>query len=276
MSDPISAWIGRQRTETDILSERLIAGFVATFDPFLAPSDPGQAPLCAHWCLMPPSARTMDLKGDGHPPLGDFLPPCDLPRRMWAGGEIEFGQPLAIGDTVERHSTIVSITEKESKAGRLRFVAVRHELAGESGGSITERQDIVYLPASRPDAARAVATGEPADCDLAWEADASTPLLFRYSALTFNSHRIHYDLPYARTEEGLPGLLVHGPLQATLLVNLAATLGQSRPKRFAYRAVSPLVANGAFLAKARREDGHIACWTESRAGAVSMSGKAFW
>jgi 3-methylfumaryl-CoA hydratase len=274
MSDPVSAWIGRQRTETDVLSERLVAGFVATLDPFLASSEPGQAPLCAHWCLVPPPTRTVDLKADGHPLLDDFLPPCDLPRRMWAGGEIEFGVPFAVGETVERHSTIVSISEKEGKSGRLRFVTVRHELTGKSGGSVTERQDIVYLRASRMDTAPPAVVGEPADCNLAWEVEATTSLLFRYSALTFNSHRIHYDLPYARNEEGLPGLLVHGPLQATLLANLAATLGQGRPRRFVYRAVSPLVAGSTFLAKARREGSDIACWTESGKGTISMIGKA--
>ncbi|QOF75059.1 MaoC family dehydratase N-terminal domain-containing protein (plasmid) [Aminobacter sp. SR38] len=276
MSDPVSARIGRQRTDTDVLSERLVASFVATLDPFLASSDPGQAPLCAHWCLVPPLTRTVDLKADGHPPLDDFLPPCDLPRRMWAGGEIEFGQPLAVGETVERRSTFDSISEKEGKSGRLRFVAMRHELAGASGGYVTERQDIVYLPASRPEAAPRADLGEAADCDLAWEVEATTSLLFRYSALTFNSHRIHYDLPYACNEEGLPGLLVHGPLQATLLANLAAALAQGRPKRFVYRAVSPLVAGGIFRAKARREGSDIACWTESGTGTVTMTGKAFW
>lgn len=276
--DALKGWIGRTETASDDLTLRLAALFRATLHPHLAPAD-GAAPLGLHWCLAPPQVATRDLSTDGHPARGGFLPPVPLPRRMWAGGEITFLAPLHIGDTVERRSKIVDLRLTEGRSGPLCFVTVEHEVATDRGMAIRERQDIVYREAPQgtaPPVKDSVSSGAPPAADLAWTVDAAPPLLFRYSALTFNSHRIHYDLPYAREQEGYPDLVVHGPLQATLLLNLAAAFQGRSPRRFRYRGLAPLFSGRPLHLRAVRTASGVDCWSTTDEEIVGMKAAADW
>ena len=272
----LSAWTGKTETAQDIVTPRLVQSFASTFAPHLAAYEPGEAPLALHWCLAPPISPIGTAGPDGHAAKGEFLPPVPLPRRMWAGGRVETIAPLREGDVVTRRSSIGEINFKEGRSGPLCFVAVHHEFTTERGVALRERHDIVYREAAQ---SGAVATGtsgpagagEPAD--LVWEVEASPLLLFRYSALTFNGHRIHYDFPYATEVEGYAGLVVHGPIQATLIANIITTLAEGAPLRLDYRGLAPLVAGEVFRAKAKRlPDGSIRGWTEGADGRVRMEG----
>ena len=231
-------WVGRIHTGSDMLTLGLLQRFAATVPAFSGNrDDPPATPYCLHWCLAPVIEPTANLGPDGHPRLGLQLPPIPLARRMWAGGELTFHGPLQAGDVVTRRSMIASIEAKQGRSGGLTFVRVQHEHSTERGTAVSEAQDIVYRePTGR--VASAAASPEPdfevARCE---SVDTDPVLLFRYSALTFNGHRIHYDHPYATETEGYPGLVVHGPLIATLLANLAAgELGTLSVFRFKSRA----------------------------------------
>jgi 3-methylfumaryl-CoA hydratase len=273
--DHLRSWIGKTTEASDLITPRLMRSFEATFAPHLAPSLEGDAPLALHWCLAPPISPMNAIGGDGHAAKGEFLPPVPLPRRMWAGGTIETVSPLREGDLVTRHSRIGEVSYKEGRTGPLCFVAVDHEIVTERGTALRERHNIVYREAAKPgDApAPAAAPAEPLPADLTWEVDANPVLLFRYSAITFNSHRIHYDAPYVTDVEGYAGLVVHGPIQATLMLNIIATLSEGAAIKLDYRGVSPLIAGSPFLVKAKRQtDGAIRAWTEGPDGRVRMEG----
>ncbi|HEY5797349.1 MAG TPA: MaoC family dehydratase N-terminal domain-containing protein [Bosea sp. (in: a-proteobacteria)] len=274
--DHLRSWIGRTEEAADLVTPRLVASFAATFAPHLAPCPAGDAPLALHWCLAPPIAPMSALGVDGHPAKGAFLPPVPLPRRMWAGGSIETLAPLREGDLVTRRSRIDDVSAKGGRTGQLCFVAVDHEISTPRGLALRERHSIVYREASSLPAVAPVPTvAEPQPADMVWEVEASPVLLFRYSALTFNGHRIHYDLPYVTQEEGYDGLVVHGPIQATLMLNIAAALAGRSTLKLDYRGVSPLIAGNAFRVKARRqEDGTIRTWTEGADGRLRMEGTA--
>ena len=217
----------------------------------LAPPRPadGTVPQGFHWCLCTPDAATAQLGPDGHPLRDDspdsFLPPVPLPRRMWASSKVEFLAPLRSGQAVKRVSRVASVTAKQGGSGSLVFVDVAHETFGEDALAVREVQSLVYRDAAPADAPLSPpALGEGSFDASAWDAHRivvpSEPLLFRYSALTFNSHRIHYDLPYARDVERYRALVVHGPLTSTLLLALAQReLGDNALKTFAFRGVSP-------------------------------------
>lgn len=219
-----------------------------------------------HWCLGTPDAPTAALGRDGHPRRSSgpdaFLPPVPLPRRMWASSKIEFLAPLKVGDLIERHSSIASITEKKGATGRLVFVEIAHETLSEGDMKVRETQSIVYRDAAVADAPLSpppLGTDgfDPADWNTHRTLSPSEALLFRYSALTFNSHRIHYDLAYARDEERYRGLVVQGPLTATLLLDLARRrFGDNGLRRFDFRGLSPAVA-GEPLHLVLRGDGDI-------------------
>ena len=278
----LRSWIGRTETAEDVITPRLAAEYRATLAPHLAPMPPTEAPLGLQWCLTPAVAAQDQLGPDGHPARGGFLPPVPLPRRMWAGGRIETKGALKLGDTIVRASAIEDVKLKEGRSGKLCFVTVRHGYAGADGMVVSERQDIVYRDPPPPsDAlgapAQAVPKGAagPFDANLIWELEASATLLFRYSAMTFNGHRIHYDEPYVTKVEGYPGLIVHGPLQATLLFNLAAVLGGATPRVFEYRGLAPMFSPTIFRVLGRRQpDGSIQCWTEDALGRTCMEATA--
>ena len=249
-----AAWIGRTRTQTDLVTPRLLAEFHATFGPHLAPVAAGTAPPALHWCLAPETAPAESLGPDGHAAKGGFLPPVPLPRRMWAGGQIETLSALREGDRVTRTETVRDVAFKDGRSGRLCFVTVDHVVATDRGVAIRERQDIVYREAAgaQTGAAAVADHDDPGAYETVWSVPATPTLLFRYSAMTFNGHRFHYDQPYATQVEGYAGLVVHGPMQATLLMNLAATTLGHVPRLFRYRGLSPMTANQVFRVCGRR------------------------
>jgi 3-methylfumaryl-CoA hydratase len=270
-------WIGRTMAADDIVTPRLVAEYRATLDPNLAPVDADEAPLALHWCLAPTITPLATLGPDGHGAKGEFLPPVPLPRRMWAGGSIEFQAPLRIGDQVRRRSTIGDVTVKEGRTGTLCFVSVDHEYSTRRGPALRERHDIVYreTTGAAPKPAGAAEAAEPRQADITRHVEATPTLLFRYSAMTFNGHRIHYDHPYVTAVEGYAGLVVHGPMQATLMFNLAAELGGGVPRTFRYRGVSPLIAGQRFAVRGRRDAaGGIHCWTEDAQGKICMESES--
>ncbi len=255
-------WIGRSERRTDRVGAGLVRRWLATFDR--DGCDGNAAPQGLHWCLCLPDAPTAALGEDGHPRRDDdpasFLPPVPLPRRMWASSAVEFIQPIALGAEVERTSSVTAIREKAGASGPLVFVEITHETLSNGLPAVREVQSVVYRGAASSGAGGAGAPPQQPFEPAAWDAHrAITPtetLLFRYSALTFNSHRIHYDLPYAQEAEGYRGLVVHGPLTASLLLDLARrSLGDNALKRFAFRGVSPAIC-GEVLHLAMRRRGH--------------------
>jgi 3-methylfumaryl-CoA hydratase len=238
-TEELKAWIGRTETLRDVVTPAPIRMLRATLD-LPAEDAPAVLPPLWHWLYFLPSARQSELGADGHPRRGGFLPPVPLPRRMWAGGQLEFFEPLRVGDAIVRTSTIDDVTVKSGRSGELCFVRVRHEVASPRALALREFHDIVYRPESVAGASAAVAQAAPAS---AWS-ERVVPddvLLFRYSALTFNGHRIHYDRRYVTDVEGYPGLIVHGPLLATLLAGLGARQFAGRTVRsFAFRAHKPV------------------------------------
>ena len=269
-------WIGRKSESVDIVTPRLAASYRAIFGDRLAPVGADEAPLGIHWCLSPAIAPMEALGPDGHPAKNRDLPPIPQPRRMWAGGSLETLAPIRVGDTVTRISTIGSITRKEGRSGELWFVAVHHDYVTPRGTAIRERHDIVYREAAKPGTARTTApepapAAEPVEGE--WLVETPSTLLFRYSAITFNGHRIHYDLPYVTGVEGYAGLVVHGPIQATLLLNFAtASLGRV-PERFSYRGVAPAIA-GSPVRERKTPDTEAGFRTESVSGTVHMEATA--
>ena len=275
---PFAEWIGRTSRSEDVITERLAAGFRAVFDPHLAAVPEGAAPLGLHWCLAPAMAPMSELGPDGHPAKNRDLPPVPQPRRMWAGGSLQTLGELRIGDRVARTSTITDITRKEGRSGELWFVAVRHDYETKRGLAIRERHDIVYREAAKPGSGASPAArnggGQPRPARRTARIETSSTLLFRYSALTFNGHRIHYDLPYATEVEGYRGLVVHGPLQATLLFNLAAAEAGAAPARFDYRGLSPAISGDALAICAGEDSEAKTYWTQGSSGQVHMEARA--
>jgi 3-methylfumaryl-CoA hydratase len=246
-------WIGKSETRSDIITPGLLQRFCATIDT--TPTE--DVPQGLHWCLCLPDISTSELGKDGHPEKGGFLPPIALPRRMWASSSVSFEQPLRLSDEISRVSSIASIEEKSGRSGDLMFVAIDHETHVGDRVAIRERQNIVYREPATNAAPAKQASTKPADLsgwDWQQKIMPSEAMLFRYSALTFNSHRIHYDRPYAVQEEGYPGLVVQGPLIATLLLNLAASkLGSNKLSSFSFRGNSPAFANAAIYLVGKRK-----------------------
>jgi 3-methylfumaryl-CoA hydratase len=270
----LASWVGRAETREDTIDARPIALLSATLDrddPAPRPGD--EVPPLWHWLYFLPAYRQSEVGADGHAQRGGFLPPVPLPRRMWAGSRIEWHRPLTIGATARRQSRIVSVTPKRGRSGDLVFVVVRHEISVADRLALTEEHDIVYRDLAPPTQSR-TNLGEPAPPAARWvrRIVPDAVLLFRYSALTFNSHRIHYDRRYVTEVEGYPGLVVHGPLLATLLVDLwrrqqpDATLS-----RFEFRALRPLFDTDPFeLCGSPGGDGRIALWAQGPDGAPAM------
>ncbi len=275
----LQAWIGRTETRSDQVTAAPMAALSATLDRDDPPPRPGDPlPPLWHWLYFLPIHRQSELAADGHAKLGGFLPPVPLPRRMWAGTRIEFHHPLRVGENVTRESRIVNVEHKQGRTGSLVFVQVRHEICNASGVALTDEHDIVYRGSPRPgDPPPPPAPAAPAEQAWGRTIQPDDVLLFRYSALTFNGHRIHYDRRYVTEVEGYPGLVVHGPLQATLLVDLLRrTLPQADVKRFAFRAVSPLFDTAPFAVCGKPEaDGKaVQLWAKSSAGGLAMSATA--
>ncbi len=242
-------WIGRSETHRDVATAAPLTGLGALLDRDDSPPQPGiELPPLAHWLYFTPQVRQSMIGADGHAQRGDFLPPVLLPRRMWAGGRLTFLHPLRVGDAMVRTSRIVDVSVKQGRSGALVFVTVRHEIANGEGVAVTEEHDIVYRDAPLPDAPQAPPSAAPRDEGFSRVITPDAVMLFRYSALTFNGHRIHYDRTYASEVEGYPGLVVHGPLIATLLLDLLRReYPQSRVTAFHFTAVRPLFDTDAFM-----------------------------
>jgi 3-methylfumaryl-CoA hydratase len=276
--DHLQQWIGRSTEASDIVTAQLVKGLRATlFQEIGEPKRGDAAPFTTHWCLAQPVFPMSMLGPDGHPTRGGFLPPVPLPRRMWAGGELEFLDALRVGDDTKRASRIADVTMKTGSTGALCFVSVEHVVTTPRGIAIRERQDIVYRDISTTPSAAAKAS-MPAPVAKHRETHLSDPvLLFRYSALTFNGHRIHYDRDYVTKVEGYPGLIFHGPLQAALIVEFAAKLHDGRPpKKFSYRGVQPLFEGSEFSVNANDTTAGMELWTANAEGQPTMKGTAVW
>ncbi len=238
MVENLQKWIGNTESHTDIVTVSLVARYKAVIGN-AAPKE--GVPYGLHWCTCLPTANMEALGKDGHPKTGSFLPPSPLPRRMWAASDVTFLNPISIGSNIERHSIISNVTEKSGRSGTLLFVEVEHLTQANGVDAVQEKQTIVYR---EPTSQKGVLPNA-IDVDLSeWEnvetLTPNTAVLFRFSALTFNTHRIHYDETYAREIEGYPALVVHGPLMASLLLRFATQLSSGQAlKRFSFRGRAP-------------------------------------
>lgn len=270
-------WIGRSEERRDQVTAAPVAALAATLERDGVEAHAGFAiPPLWHWLYFTPVARQSEIGPDGHAQRGGFLPPVPLPRRMFAGGRFEFLAPLRIGDDVTRVSRIKDVSVKEGRSGTLVFVTVRHEIANANGVALTEEHDIVYRENLTPNAPAAKPQPAPSGEMFSREIVPDPVLLFRYSALTFNGHRIHYDRPYVTEVEGYPGLIVHGPLIATLLTDLLERhLPQRRVAAFSFRAVRPLFDIHRFTVCGRVEsDNQVALWARDHEGWLAMEAGA--
>jgi Uncharacterized conserved protein len=273
-----ASFIGRSESRADRVTAAPVAALAATLDrDDPKPREGDVLPPLWHWLYFLPIHRQSEIGPDGHAKRGAFLPPVPLPRRMWAGGRFTFMAPLHVGERIERESKILDVTSKEGRSGRLVFVVVRHTIRGVGGDAIAEEHDIVYR--DEPGGEARPSPPVPAPAEAAWsrQIHPDPVLLFRYSALTFNGHRIHYDRRYVTETEGYPGLIVHGPLVATLLVDLLRrSLPEAALCTFAFRAVSPLFDTAPFDLRGQpAADGSGArLWAASATGALAMDATA--
>jgi 3-methylfumaryl-CoA hydratase len=273
----LRTWIGKQESLNDIATAFPVAALAATLDRKDPPPQTGDAiPLSGHWLYFLETAPNSELGHDGHPKRGGFLPPVSLPRRMWAGGRIDFRAPVRVGDAIRRDSEILSVEAKSGNSGNLVFVTVRHTVSANGTIAIVEEHDIVYRDAAKKGEAPPV--GKPAPQTAMWrrEVETNQGVLFRYSALIFNAHRIHYDIDYCRDVEGYPGLIVHGPLQTTLLLDLCRRHDLRPVRTLDYRATHPVFHQEKFSVNGQPSaDGKsVELWTANAAGCYAMRGTA--
>jgi len=277
-AEALQAWIGRTETRSDQIVPVPVAALSATLDRDDSYPSAGDAlPPLWHWLYFLPLHKQSEIGPDGHARRGGFLPPVALPRRMWAGGRLWFHHPLHVGEMMERTSRIIDVSLKAGRSGALVFVLVRHEISNAQGVAVTEEHDIVYRDNPKPD--DPAPAPKPAPEDAAWQRviHPDDVLLFRYSALTFNGHRIHYDRRYVTEVEGYPGLIVHGPLIATLLVDLLRRqLPDAQLTSFAFRAVRPLFDIAPFTVCGKPEaDGKtVKLWARDADGWLAMEATA--
>ncbi|MBU9612976.1 MaoC family dehydratase N-terminal domain-containing protein [Burkholderia multivorans] len=272
--ESFDAWIGRREDSVDRITPAPIRLLRATLDDAEPSALPDALPPLWHWLYFLPGERQSNIGTDGHARRGGFLPPVALPRRMWAGGRLQFMRPLAVDTPIQRRSTIANVQSKSGRSGQLVFVTVLHEIGDAQGVAIREEQDIVYRDAPPPAAAGTPApAAQPAPTDEQYSRIVTPDpvLLMRFSALTFNGHRIHYDRPYAMEEEGYPGLVVHGPLIAMLLMEeLRRRHPDKTIRAFDFKAVSPLFDTAPFTVNGKLE-GHTArVWARGPQGQLAM------
>lgn len=267
-------WVGRTMTVADSLRPQPARFMQATLDrePTLSSGD--ALPPLWHWLYFLEAKRASELGRDAHPKRGGFLPPVALPRRMWAGGRFDFHRPLILGRDVEKRSTIKAITQKEGRTGKLCFVTVEHAIFQDGALALTEEHDIVYREDPAPGTPQPIPVAAPGNPEFSRIVTPTEVALFRYSALTFNGHRIHYDVDYARDVEGYAGLVFHGPLTATLLIDLACDETGKPPKTFAFRGLAPIAGLAPFRVEGRRSEDGIALWAKRDDGALAMTATA--
>ena len=266
-------WIGRKETRRDIAAAWPVAALSATLDRRDPDPVAGTAvPPGWHWLYFLETTPASELGADGHAKRGGFLPPVTLPRRMWAGGRMAFRHPIRVGDALTRESEVISVEAKQGRSGSLVFVTVRHTVSAAGTVAVVEEHDIVYREAAKP--GDRAPQGEHAPPHAAWqrELEAGAVMLFRFSALIFNAHRIHYDVDYCR-DEGYPALVVHGPLQTLLLLDLCARHASRPVQRLEYRALHPIFHTERFTvngAPAPAGD-EAELWTANAAGHQAMT-----
>ncbi len=268
----LKAWIGRSEIQTDVAARAPLDGLAATLDHADPPWRPGEVPPLGHWLYFLPGAPQHEIGPDGHPKRGGFLPPVELPRRMWGGGEFEFLAPVPIGAAIERRSTIANVEHKAGRSGAMVFVRVEHEISVRGAAAIREVHNIVYREGPKAGAGAPAPEKIERAAEFSREIVPDPVLLFRYSALTFNGHRIHYDRSYCEYAEGYPGLVVHGPLTATLLMDLYL---RQRPgaavSAFRFRARRPLFDIDPFSVCGMHRPGGADLWALDREGFVAMT-----
>ena len=270
----LQQWVGKTEVKQDVTQPAMAAALAATLDRAAPAAD---LPPLWHWIYFWTVAPSSEIGADGHPQRGGFLPPVPLPRRMWAGGRLSFAAPIAIGQLATRTSRILHVAAKDGATGQLAFVTVRHEIAQDGRIAVTEEHDIVYRGLPQPGAAAPAARQAPVDAAWSREITPDPVLLFRYSALTFNGHRIHYDRSYVTGVEGYPGLIVHGPLIATLLLDLLhRNMPDATVAEFSFRAVGPLFDIEPFTVCGQPgDDGHsVKLWAKNSRGELAMQAEA--
>ena len=273
----LTEWVGRRESKDDVATAWPVEALAATFDRRDPPPAGGDAiPLGWHWLYFLEAKPAAELGTDGHPKRGGFLPPVPLPRRMWAGGRLDFKRPLRVGEALRRESEILAVQPKHGKSGSLVFVTVRHTVHASNEVAVVEEHDIVYREAAKADDPAPQGKAAPEAAPWRRSLTPDPVMLFRFSALTFNGHRIHYDLDYAKHEEHYPGLIVHGPMQTLLMLDLCRR-NEARPVRtLDYRAMHPVFHNEAMTVNGNpAEDGSkVDLWTANVAGNYAMMGTA--
>lgn len=275
--DLLQQWIGRSESRAELIHPGPANALAATLDSPLVLHEGDSLPPLWHWIYFWTPAPASAIGADGHPLRGGFLPPVALPRRMWAGGRLQFHAPLPVGARAERISRVADVKVRQGASGTLVFVTVEHTIQSEGRPCLTEEHDIVYRDLPRPDAAPPAPKPAPAESQWTRLVDPDPVLLFRYSALTFNGHRIHYDRSYVTGTEGYPGLVVHGPLVATMLMQLAReALPERSVRSFAFRAISPLFDVEPFRLHGRLSDdgASVLLWATNARGELAMQAEA--
>ena len=273
----LSAYVGRSRVEHDVVTANQAQAMAALLDRDPTQLQTGAAlPEYWHWIYFKPIVPQSDLGTDGHPRCGTFLPPIELPRRMWAGGRLRFLQPIKIGDEIKRETEILSVEEKDGRSGKLVVLKLRHLVSNASGPCVDEQQDLIYCEIAKPDQATRQPTTPPDDVQWKETFVPNAVILFRYSALTFNNHRIHYDYPYVTQVEGYRGLVVHGPLTALLLLEAAKRHATQVPVSYEYRAIGPLFNDEPITLTGRTKETETEVWAIGPSGAIAMQGRVNW
>lgn len=275
----LKSWIGKARQAEDLIDTGQANRLQSTLDREPALKDGDALPPLWHWIYFLESSRMQDLGRDGHPKLGGFIPPVDLPRRMWAGGRFEFNAPVLLGERMKKTSTIKDVSLKQGRTGALCFVTVRHELHDLEGSfCLSEEHDIVYREDPKPGTESPAPPSPPDGAEWSKTIEPSPVMLFRYSALTFNGHRIHYDRNYSQDVEGYGGLVFHGPLTATLLADLAVeTQPGTKLAEFSFRGHAPLFDDAPFTVHGKPHDvdaNTLELWAETPGGGLAMSAQA--
>ena len=274
--DHLRKWIGKIDNVTDYVTPIVEQRYRATLNMDIGnPKDGDPVTSGLHWMLGWNLVKNDELGVDSHPALGDFLPPVPLPRRMWAGSEIKVLKPIRVGDKVIKQSTVADIQVKEGRTGLLCFVTAEYNFLVNDEVTINEKHNIVYRDISKSGGGSGYSKDIPEKADLSEKIFMHPTILFRYSAIGFVGHRIHYDHPYTVNEENYPGLIVHGPLQATYLLRAAEKLMGKPVKSFTHKVMAPVFADSEYMVGVdKMDDGSVSCWGATKEFGVTMRAEA--